>query len=62
MESVIMSIDWKTFIGSDVEFTVHTVCSRGTKPEKLSLLPLSVKTQQSINEFLFSFFMSFKIA
>ena len=29
MESVIMSIDWKTFIGSDLEFTVHTVCSRG---------------------------------
>ena len=62
MESIITTIDWKTFIGRDLEFTVHTVCSRGTKPQKLSLLPLSVKMQQSINEFLFSFFMSFKIA
>ena len=51
MESVITSIDWKTFIGSDFEFTVHTVYSRGTKPEKLSLLPLSVKMQQSIDAF-----------
>ena len=33
MESVIMSIDWKTFIGSDLEFTVSIV----HVPEGLSL-------------------------
>ena len=50
MESVIMSIDWKTFIGSDLEFTVHTVCSRGLSQRnshcyhfqwKLSKAPMS---------------------
>lgn len=55
-----MSIDWKTFIGSDLEFTVHILyVPGGTKPEKLSWLPLSVKTQQNINEFCF-LFMSFQ--